>query len=64
MFVNGLNSRLFPLPSMNRRKEVVDNEVSHVAAEARSGGEIKAEVDSGKYSAEGRLLGCAGEAAK
>ena len=49
---------------MNRHKEVVDNEVSHVAAEARSGGEIKAEVDSGKYSAEGRLLGCAGEAAK
>jgi hypothetical protein len=49
---------------MNRRKEVVDNEVSHVAAEALSSGEVKAEVDSGKYSAQGRLLGCGGEAAK
>ena len=49
---------------MNRRKEVVDNEVSHVVAEARSGSEVKAEVDSGKYSAQGRLLGFGGEAAK
>ena len=50
--------------SMNRSEEVVDNEVSHVAAEALSGSEVKAEVDSGKYSAQGRLLGCVGEAAK
>ena len=49
---------------MNRRKEVVDNEVSHVLAEALSSREVKAEVDSGKYSAQGRLLGCGGEAAK
>ena len=49
---------------MNRRKEVVDDEVSHVVAEALSGGEVKAEVDSGKYSAHGCLLGCGGEAAK
>ena len=49
---------------MNRRKEVVDNEVSHVVAEVLSGGEVKAEVDSGKYSAQGRLLGSGGEAAK
>ena len=49
---------------MNTSEEVVDNEVSHVVAEALSGGEVKAEVDSGKYSAQGRLLGCAGEAAK
>jgi len=49
---------------MNRRKEVVDNEVSHVLAEALSSGEVKAKVDSGKYSAQGCLLGCGGEAAK
>ena len=49
---------------MNRHKEVVDNEVSHLVAEALSGGEVKAEVDSGKYSAQGRLVGCGGEAAK
>jgi hypothetical protein len=49
---------------MDRSEEVIDNEVSHVVAEVRSGSEVKAEVDSGKYSAEGRLLGCGGEAAK
>jgi len=49
---------------MNRSEEVVDNEVSHLLAEALSGGEVKAEVDSGKYSAHGCLLGCGGEAAK
>jgi hypothetical protein len=49
---------------MNRRKKVIDNEVSHVVAEALSGGEVKAEVDSGKYSAHGCLLGRVGEAAK
>ena len=40
------------------------HEPRDVAAQALSGGEVKAEVDSGKYSAEGRLLGCGGEAAK
>ena len=49
---------------MDRSEEVIDNEVSHIVAEVRSGSEVKAEVDSGKYSAEGRLLGCGGEAAK
>jgi hypothetical protein len=49
---------------MNTSEEVVDNEVSHVVAEALSGGEVKAEVDSGKYSAQGCLLGRGGEAAK
>jgi hypothetical protein len=49
---------------MNTGEEVVDNEVSHVLAETLSSREIKAEVDSGKYSAQGRLLGCGGEAAK
>ena len=36
---------------------MVDNEVGHVVAEALSGGEVKAEVDSGKYSAQSRLVG-------
>jgi len=49
---------------MDRSEEVIDNEVSHVVADALSGGEVKAEVDSGKYSAQGRLLGRGGEAAK
>ena len=49
---------------MNRRKEVIDNEVSHVVAEALSASEVKAEMDSGKYSAHGRLLGCGREVAK
>ena len=49
---------------MNRSEEVIDNEVSHVLAEALAGSEFKAEVDSGKYSAQGRLLGCGDEAAK
>ena len=49
---------------MNRSEEVVDNEVSHLVAETLSGGEVKTEVDSGKYSAQGRLLECGGEAAK
>jgi hypothetical protein len=49
---------------MNTSEEVVDNEVSHVVAEALSSREVKAEVDPGKYSAQGRLLGCGGEAAK
>ena len=63
MFVNGLILVCF-VASTNRSEEVVDNEVSHVVAEALSGSEVEAEVDSGKYSAEGRLLGCGGEAAK
>jgi hypothetical protein len=49
---------------MNRSEEVVDNEVSDIVTEAFSGGKVKAEVNSGKYSAQGRLLGCVGEAAK
>jgi hypothetical protein len=49
---------------MNRSEEVVDNEVSHVSAEALSGSEVKPEMDSGKYSAQGRLIGCGGEPAK
>ena len=49
---------------MNTSEEVIDNEVSHVVAEVLSGGEVKAEMDSGKYSAQGRLLGCVREAAK
>ena len=49
---------------MNTSEEVVDNEVSHVVAEALSSREVKAEVDSGKYSAQGCLLGCVREAAK
>ncbi len=61
MFVNGLILVCF-ITSMNI--EVVDNEVSHLVADALSGGEVKAEVDSGKYSAQGRLLGRGGEAAK
>ncbi len=63
MFVNGLILVCF-ITSMNRSDEVVDNEVSHLVADALSGGEVKAEVDSGKYSAQGRLLGRGGEAAK
>src|ERR1700746_1608460 len=50
--------------SMNRSKEMVDNRVGDIVTEALSGGEVKAEVDSRKYSAHGRLLGCGGEAAK
>jgi hypothetical protein len=49
---------------MNRSEEVVNNEASHVVAEALSSRQVKAEVDSGKYSAQGRLFGCGGEAAK
>ncbi len=49
---------------MNRRKEVVDDEVNHIVTKTLSGSEVKAEMDSGKHSARGRLLGCAGEAAK
>ena len=49
---------------MNTSEQVIDNEVSHVLAEAVSGGKVKAEVDSRKYSAQGRLLGCGGEAVK
>ena len=49
---------------MNTSEEVVDNEVSHVVAEALSGGEVKPEMDSGKYSAQGRLIRCGGEALK
>ena len=47
------------LPSMNRRKEVVDDEVNYIVTKALSGSEVKAEMDSGKHSARGRLLGCA-----
>jgi len=43
---------------MNRGQEVVDNQISHFLAEARSRVEIKAKVDSGKYPAQRRLLGC------
>ena len=49
---------------MNRSEEVVDNEVGDIVTEALSGGEVKAEMDSRKYSAHGRLLGCGGEGAK
>ena len=49
---------------MNRTEEVIDHEVGDIVTEALSGGEVKAEVDSGKNSAHGRLIRCGGEAAK
>jgi hypothetical protein len=49
---------------MNRSEEVVDNQVGDIVTEALSGSEVKAEMDSGKYSAHGRLLGCGREVAK
>ena len=64
MFANCPRSLVHFVASMNRSEEVVDNEVSHVLAKALSRGEVKPEMDSGKYSAQRRLMGCGGEAAK